>query len=134
MKKLCFLSMFFLLVGCTLTNNILYKKNPNCTGIKEMKVFQVFDGGALATTVAADSIIVYLPNSDKYTLFDGAKIQRQSGECIVYDGVYKYTTSGDDNGIIKYSDNQKQKALIEFTSKQKEKTVPVVKFEKRWLD
>ena len=68
MKKLCFLSMFFLLVGCTLTNNILYEKNPNCTGIKEMKVFQVVDGGALATTVAADSIIVYLPNSDKYTL------------------------------------------------------------------
>lgn len=134
MKNLLLFVLSMGLVGCAVVNNISYKRNPNCTGIKEVKVFQVLNNGALATTSAADSIVVYLPSSDKYSLFDGVKIQRQFGECIVYDGVYKYTTSGSDNGVIKYSDAKNQKETIEYSSNTREKTVPVVKFEKRWLD
>ena len=113
MKRILLFGLFFL-CGCAATRNVMYTKNTNCTGIKELKVFQVFDGGALATTRSFDSIVVYLPESDKYKLYDGAKIQRQDNECIVYDGVYKYITADKEN--------------------PREKTVPIAKFEKRWLD
>jgi hypothetical protein len=133
MKKIFILSLVFL-CGCAATKNVIYTKNPNCTNIKGVKVFQVFEGGALATTSSLDSIVVFLPESDKYKLYDGAKIQRQDNECIVYDGVYKYVTAGDDKGIIKYLVSGKEKSKIEYTANQREKTVPVAKFEKRWLD
>ena len=122
------------LCGCAASKNAIYTKNPNCTGVKEVKVFQVFEGGALATTTSSDSIVVFLPESDKYQLYDGAKIRRQRNECIVYDGTYKYITSGEDKGVIKYLVSGKEKSKIEYTANQREKIVPVAKFEKRWTD
>ena len=116
MKKILIFSLVFL-CGCAATKNIIYTKNPNCTGVKELEVFQVFEGGALARTTTNsifDSIVVFLPESDTYKLYDGAKIRRQDNECIVYDGVYKYITASKEN--------------------PREKTVPIAKFEKRWLD
>ena len=133
MKKIL-LFVFVLLTGCVAAKNAIYTKNPNCTGVKELKVFQVFEGGALATTISSDSIVVFLPESDKYKLYDGARIRRQDNECIVYDGTYKYITSGEDKGIVKYIVAGKEKSQIEYTTKQQEKTVPIAKFEKRWLD
>ena len=133
MRKIWVFSLVFL-CGCAATKNVIYTKNPNCTGIKELKVFQVFKGGALATTTSADSIVVFLPESDEYKLYDGAKIRRKDNECIVYDGTYKYITSGEDNGVIKYLVSGKGKSQIEYTTKQREKTVPIAKFEKRWID
>lgn len=111
MKKILIFSLVFL-CGCAATKNIIYTKNPNCTGVKELEVFQVFEGGALARTT--NYIVVFLPESDTYKLYDGAKIRRQDNECIVYDGVYKYITASKEN--------------------PREKTVPIAKFEKRWLD
>jgi hypothetical protein len=102
--------------------------------VKEMKVFQVINGGALATVNFKEPIVVYVPNSDRYTLYDGVKIQRPKNECIVYDGVYKYTTTGDDRGVIKYKVSGKETDRVDYSVNERQKTVPIVKFEKRWLD
>lgn len=114
MRRIFMLLGILCLCGCAATNNALYTKNPNCTGVKEVKVFQVVREGALAQTNSYDQITVYLPKSERYQLYEGAKIRRQDNECIVYDGVYKYITANKEN--------------------PREKTVPIVKFEKRWLD
>lgn len=134
MKKLYFLLIVLFLCGCATKNNVLYTKNPNCTSIKEVTVFQVVDNGALAITTAKEPIIVYLPKSEKYMLYDGVKIRRQNNECMVYDGVYKYKTSGIDQGVIKYLVNKKETGRVEYSANEREKTVPIVKFDKRWLD
>lgn len=134
MKKLYFSLIVLVLCGCAMTKNVLYTKNPNCIPIKEVTVFQVFDDGALATTTSKEPIVVYLPKSEKYMLYDGVKIRRQNNECMVYDGVYKYKTSGTDQGTVKYFVGKKETSRAEYSANEKEKTVPIVKFDKRWLD
>ncbi len=134
MKKGMFLLLILGLCGCAATNNVMYTKNPRCTNVKEMRVFQVVKGGALATISGREPIVAYLPNSDRYALYDGAKIKRSQNECIVYDGVYKYMTSGDNSSVTKYMVSGKETNRVEYSANEKQKTVPIVKFEKRWLD
>ncbi len=132
MRRIFMLLGILCLCGCAATNNALYTKNPKCTNVKELKVFQVVKGGALATVTSKDPIVVYVPESDKYTLYDGVKIKRPRNECIVYDGVYKYMTFGEDSGVIKYMVSGKETNRVEYSANEKQKTVPIVKFEKRW--
>ena len=76
--------------------------NDKCVEIQKYKVFQVFDKGALATacepkigsTDFCFGMTVFVPAQKGEDFYDDRIIVPTDGKCIIFDGVYKYTSKG----------------------------------------
>ncbi len=104
MKKL-FLILPVLLFGCVEMSKISAPsetiENDKCVESQTYKVFQVFDSGALASECkyeygveACYGLTVFVPTQKGEELYDDKIIKPSDGKCIIYNGVYKYTSKG----------------------------------------
>ena len=80
-------------------------KNKKCANIQKYKIFQVTNGGALAWACETQyrvetclGMVVYVPKATGSDYYDDMVIEPASGQCIAYEGVFKYPTA---NGLYK---------------------------------
>ena len=80
-------------------------RNKKCADIQKYKIFQVMNDGALAS--ACDTkygvetclgLVVYVPKKKGSDYYDDMLVEPAGGECIAYEGVYKYPAK---NGLNK---------------------------------
>jgi len=110
MKKL-FLILSIILVGCvdghmSSLSHVSKERNKKCADIKEVKVFQVFEDGALASvcensysTYCSGMTVVVLRERGE-DLWDDKRVKASKDKCFVYDGTYKYESKGAGNKTV----------------------------------
>ena len=81
--------------------------NDECVDVEYFKIFQVIDGGALADACEEKSYgescvgqLVFVPNEKGVDYYDGKIIKAPAGKCIIYKGVYRYTSNDGRNRTI----------------------------------
>jgi len=115
MKKLWTL-FALVLAGCTGANDGTYTtsifnpappqtiRNEKCENIPAVRIFQVLDNFALAFTCEKSEyrdnysclgMTVYVPKDKNDLLYDDKIIKPKDGQCISFNGTYKYDTKGD---------------------------------------
>ena len=82
-------------------------RNPKCADIQKYRIFQVIDDGALA--FACDSqygnelcsgMVAYIPKMIDSNYYDELIVEPVGGQCISYEGVYKYSTKDGYNKTV----------------------------------
>ena len=103
MKKLLFV-LPVILAGCAggdsgdSMNFNPRKYNEKCADVQEVEVFQTLNKGALASVCERGSYgicmghTVFVIKQGGVELWDKKRIKAPKNKCIVYDGVYKYTS------------------------------------------
>ena len=108
MKKLS-LFLGLMLVGCVGAKDGTYRtsifnpappqviRNEKCEDVPAVKIFQVLDNFALAFVCESYSdsdscfgMTVYVPKKKDSMFYDGKIIRPEDGECISFNGTYKY--------------------------------------------
>lgn len=112
MKKL-FLFLPILITACADTGFNSRQYNEKCESVKELEVFQTLNDGALAFVCERKSYddcamghTVFVEKQRGVEFWDKKRIKAPKDKCIVFDGVYKYTSKD-----------------------ERERTIPVARFE-----
>ena len=105
MRFLLFLFIVLSLVGVSET--IYAQSETKCADIQKYKIFQVLNNGALAYACEEQygrelcyGMVVFLPTKKDEDYYDDKIIAAPKGQCIAYDGVYKYVTSSGNNKTV----------------------------------
>jgi len=107
MRKLL-LILPIVLLGCAELSKIYAPSktvhNEECVEIQMYEIFQVLENGALANACGykygietCNGLVVFVPAQKGEDFYDDKIIMPADGKCIVYDGVYKYTTKKEGN-------------------------------------
>lgn len=76
-------------------------RSEKCADIQKYKIFQVLNDGALAFACEIKygqeiclGLVAYIPKNKGSDYYDDMIIEPTGGQCITYDGVFKYSTKG----------------------------------------
>jgi len=78
-------------------------RNDKCVDIEGFKIFQVIDNGALARACDTEYCFghtVFIPNIKGEEYWDNKIITAPAGKCIIYEGVFKYTSNDGRNRTV----------------------------------
>lgn len=119
MKKPLFF-ICLILCSCSQFNTLSqsFTRNEKCEEIAAVKIFQVLDTFALASSCREDysysnglscyGLTVYIPKEEKKIYYDNQIIKPKTGKCISFDSTYQYEAK-DGNirtvPILKFIDN-----------------------------
>ena len=122
MKRIFIILGILLIVGCTeLSKRSTQPKtytpskisappemirNDKCVDIEQFKIFQVINSGALANACNDNDTeycfghTVFIPNIKGEEYWDDKIITAPAGKCIIYEGVFKYTSNDGRNRTV----------------------------------